>query len=540
MKELHRKAGVLLHPTSFPAGEGIGSLGREAYAFVDFLVVGEQQLWQVLPLNPTGFGDSPYQSFSAFAGNTLLIDETQWLEQGFLFSNELSNHLPHTHVDFGQVVNEKNRLHALAYDRFSAKKAPKAYSDFCRAQAHWLDDYALFVAIKAQVIEERRNHLSAHPDYIDYQAKFGAYMDENTLADHYYGGIWNSWSAPLAKREPKALAGKAKELHTAIEREKFLQWTFFTQWGKLKAYANGKGIEIIGDAPIFVSIDSADVWVNTHLFELDADNVPTSVAGVPPDYFAADGQLWGNPLYKWDAHRTEGFAWWIARMGALLQTVDCVRLDHFRGFESYWSVPYGEQTAINGQWLPGIGAELFVALEKALLDKEATSLPIIAEDLGLITPEVLALRDELGLPGMKVLQFAYGDDSSNAYLPHNYDTNNCVVYTGTHDNDTTLGWYQSAGEKEKDLFRRYLNSSGHNPAYDLLRQAYASNAKWAIVPLQDILGQGSDARMNVPGVGAGNWQYRYQAHDLSETLAGELRYLCELFDRKVKPDDEEG
>ena len=530
MKAMQRKAGVLLHPTSFPNQQGIGNLGQSAYAFIDFLAAAGQQLWQVLPLNPTGFGDSPYQSFSAFAGNTLLIDETSWLKAGLLHTTELRQDLPSDHVDFGQVVSDKQRLHRLAYQRFSAGTLPPDYLQFCEDQASWLDDYALFVAIKADIIEQRRNHLPGHPDYQAYADKFGAYMDENALADHYYGGVWNSWPNNLANRDKRSLNALNRKLADAISQEKFLQWCFFAQWQALKTYANAQGIEIIGDAPIFVSIDSADVWVNKHLFELTRENIPTDVAGVPPDYFAADGQLWGNPLYKWKAHLKEGFAWWIARMEALLAVVDVVRLDHFRGFESYWAVPYGDKTAIDGSWQPGIGAELFMALEKALNATE-TGLPIIAEDLGLITPEVLALRDSLGLPGMKVLQFAYGDDANNAYLPHNYDTSHCVVYTGTHDNDTTLGWYQTASETEQDLFRRYLNSSGEQPAGDLLRQAYASSAKWAIVPLQDLLGQGSDARMNVPGVGAGNWQYRYHAHQLTPELATYLVYLGNLFAR---------
>ena len=528
MKTHIRKAGVLLHPTSFPSNHGIGDLGKEAYHFIDFLAAANQSLWQILPTGPTGFGDSPYQSFSAFAGNTLLISPDLLADQGLLLPKELTNNLSRDHVDFGHVVNYKKHLHQLAYKRF---KPNKAYQAFCEANQAWLPDYCLFMAIKNHLIEERRL-AGETASYLAYAKKFAKYMTAEEIDDHFYGAVWNSWPEELANRDKKALAAYQKLLKPAIDCEKFLQYQFFTQWEKLKAYANLNGVSIIGDIPIFVSIDSADVWVHKALFYLDRDNIPTVVAGVPPDYFSADGQLWGNPLYDWEQHQAEDFAWWIARMKATLKTVDIIRLDHFRGFESYWAVKYGEKTAKTGKWCKGIGADLFLALQDELVGAgRLPQLPIIAEDLGLITPEVEKLRDSLGLPGMKILQFAFGDDFKNLYLPHNYEGNNCVVYTGTHDNDTTISWYHQANDKEQDKVRRYLNINGSYINEELIRLAYASNAMWAIVPLQDILGQGGDSRMNTPGVRTGNWQYRYHDGALNEDIIKKLLYLVMMFNR---------
>lgn len=522
-----RKAGVLLHPTSFPSKYGIGDLGKAAYDFIDFLVAAKQTLWQILPTGPTSFGDSPYQSFSAFAGNTLLISPDVLFEQGLLVSSELQNNLTVDYVDFGKVVEYKNRLNLSAYTRFKQKPIPDSYNFFCENNQYWLDDYCLFIAIKHHFIAERASKLADNAvSYKEYEKKFKKYMTTEEIDDHFYGAVWNSWPDNLANREPSILEEYKKLLKESIELEKFLQYQFFSQWDKLKEYANNKGVQIIGDIPIFVSIDSADVWVNKELFYLNKKNIPTIIAGVPPDYFSADGQLWGNPLYNWSKHRSSNFKWWIARIKATLKTVDIIRLDHFRGFESYWAVKYGEKTAKEGEWKKGIGADLFKSLKK-----ELGNLPIIAEDLGLITPEVEELRDNLDLPGMKILQFAFGDNFENSYLPHNYTYSNCVVYTGTHDNDTSFGWYSTAQEVEKDRFRRYLNTSGDNPAYDLMRAAYSSTAMWAIVPLQDILEQGSDFRMNKPGFKNGNWQYRYSSDKLTEDIVKKLLYLVFMFNR---------
>ena len=530
--ELKRSAGVLLHPTSFPSRYGIGDLGKEAYGFLDFLKGSRQKLWQILPLGPTSYGDSPYQSFSTFAGNTLLISPDQLVAEGYLTQDQIAHvpDFPEAKVDYGAVYDYKKDLFSQAFEGFKTNACPKQkkyYNRFCKENVHWLEDYALFLALKWHFITERKREGAETKAYKAYVKKNKKYMTETEMDDCYFGGVWNSWEEGLANREPEVLKKWQTQLKAAIDQEKFLQFEFFRQWGELKAYAKKADIQIIGDIPIFVSLDSADVWVNKSLFFLDKGNNPSVVAGVPPDYFSETGQLWGNPLYDWSAHKGQGYQWWIDRVSACLKVVDIIRIDHFRGFESYWAVKFGAETAMKGKWEKGVGAELFHYLQKAL----GESLPIIAEDLGIITPEVEALRDELNLPGMKILQFSFGGEDNNAYLPHNLNTTQSVIYTGTHDNDTTVGWYDAADEKTADHFRRYLNSSGDSPAYDMMRLAYGAVSAYCIIPLQDVLEEGTESRMNTPGVGAGNWQYRYQRGALNAEQMKKLGYLVALFNR---------
>lgn len=493
---LGRRSGLLLHPTSLPGPHGIGELGREAYAWIDFLEASGQRLWQVMPLGPTGYGDSPYQCLSAFAGNHLLIDLAALEDADLLTGEELASlrALPDTRVDFGELIPRKLELLTRAASRLD-EGAPAAESteitSFAQAHAAWLDDYTLFMAIK-----------EAHG-----------------------GSAWLDWPAPLRDRQPEALAAARERYAPAVRKHLLWQYWLSTQWGRLKRYAAERDVLLLGDVPIFVALDSADTWSRPDLYHLDAEGRPTVVAGVPPDYFSATGQLWGNPLYDWDAMAQDGYTWWVARVRAALESVDLVRVDHFRGFAAYWEVPAGEETAIRGRWVPGPGQALFDALRAAL-----GGLPLVAEDLGVITPDVDALRHGNGLPGMKVLQFAFAGDAADPYLPHNYDAN-CVVYTGTHDNDTTTGWYEAAPEAERDLVRRYLARGDDQIAWELLRLAQASVAATAVAPLQDALGLGSDARMNTPGTAGGNWSWRFRWEDVPYWLAPQLRELAELYGR---------
>ncbi|MNS13881.1 4-alpha-glucanotransferase [compost metagenome] len=489
-----RASGLLLHPTSLPGGHGIGDLGSAAFAFVDRLAAARQQYWQVLPLGPTGYGDSPYQSFSAFAGNPLLIDLTALVEQGWLNEADLkdapTNDGP---VDYGWVFSFKTNMLRRAYTGFKEKASQEtrdAFAVFARDQV-WLGDYALFAALK----------------------------------DAHGGASWNTWEEPLVTRVPDALA-EARRLHQdAIGYYQFVQWVFFDQWTRLKAHANGQDVKIIGDIPIFVAFDSADSWANPHLFYFDQQCAPTVVAGVPPDYFSETGQLWGNPLYRWDGMKQRGYAWWIDRMKQALKLYDVVRVDHFRGFEAYWEVPAGEETAIKGRWVRGPGADLFEALQDAL----GKDLPIIAEDLGVITPGVEALRDRFELPGMKILQFSFSGPS-NAYLPHNF-VPNCVVYTGTHDNDTSRGWFNAAPEEEKAYALKYMQTTEEGFTWSLIRAGMASVAKLAVFPVQDLLDLGSEGRMNTPSVASGNWSWRLTEDQLTDAQLDRLKDLTETFGR---------
>lgn len=491
-----RSAGILLHPTSFPGGFGIGDLNTFAFRFVDFLVESGQTLWQILPLGPTGYGDSPYACFSAFAGNPLLIDLLQLQEAGDLDAATLAEcpNFPADWVDFGPVIQFKLARLYQAARRFQQQASTERRADFdrfCAENAHWLDDYVLFMALK----------------------------------DEHGGRVWNTWEWELASRQPEALAAARERLTEALFAQRYFQYQFFRQWERVKAYANAQGVQIIGDIPIFVAYDSADVWANPQLFFLDENRLPTVVAGVPPDYFSPTGQLWGNPLYRWDLMAEQGYAWWIARIRQTFRMVDILRLDHFRGFAAYWEIPAGEPTAVNGHWVTGPGAPLFDALKAALGE-----LPIIAEDLGHITADVETLRAQFDLPGMKVLQFAFTMDASNPYLPHNLDANS-VIYTGTHDNQTTMGWYWSREGGELERLRRYLGPVSEAVNWALMRLAYCSVADIAVVPLQDVLGLGDEARMNSPGKLGGNWGWRFHEADLLHEHRHKLRELMLTYGR---------
>jgi 4-alpha-glucanotransferase len=506
-----RTSGILLHPTSLPGRWGIGDLGVAAYTFVDFLRAAGQRLWQVMPLGPTGYGDSPYQGFSAFAGNPLLISLDSLLEEGLLAGADLTNlpHLPGERVDYGAVIPWKLGVLRRSFERFKrAGTAAQrdAFSAFRTEERTWLADYSLFAALKA-----------AHG-----------------------GATWNAWDPPIARREPAAVSEWGRRLSgdpSETEFHAYMQWLFFRQWRALKQYANERDIQIIGDIPIFVAYDSADVWAHREIFELDAQGNPTVVAGVPPDYFSATGQRWGNPLYRWDELKRRGYNWWIERFRNTLTLVDIARIDHFRGFAAYWAVPADEETAINGEWLPAPGRALFAAVREAL-----GGLPIIAEDLGVITPDVEELRDELGFPGMKVLQFAFSGDPDDPYLPHNY-RRRCVVYTGTHDNDTTRGWWGALSPLDQHNARVYLarDVGEESVSWDFIRLALASVAEMAIVPMQDVLALGSEGRMNTPGQAGGNWSWRYTPEMLTIELAERLREISAVYGRvkKAPPAEEQ-
>ncbi|MCS6850712.1 MAG: 4-alpha-glucanotransferase [Gemmataceae bacterium] len=489
-----RSAGILLHPTSLPGPFGIGDLGPVAYAWVDTLARARQTWWQVLPLGPTGFGDSPYQCFSAFAGNPYLVSPELLLRDGLLDPGDLAHHgFRYAPVDYGPVIQFKVYLLGKAWANFRAGRAPSlraAFDAFCAEEHSWLHDFALFMALK----------------------------------DAHGGRCWLEWGPSLVRREPAALKQAEQELADSVGQHKFRQFVFFRQWEALRQYAREKGIRLIGDVPIFVAADSADVWANPDLFLLDAERRPRFVAGVPPDYFSQTGQLWGNPLYDWDRLQETGFAWWVERLRLVLRLVDLVRLDHFRGFEAYWRIPAGMPTAEVGEWVKAPGEALLTRLRQAL-----DGLPLIAEDLGVITPEVEALRDRFGLPGMRILQFAFTGDPEDRFLPHNYEANT-VVYTGTHDNDTTRGWFATLPEKEASFLRRYLPLSG-DIAADLVRLAWSSVADYAVAPLQDVLSLGTEARMNFPGRPDGNWGWRFFPEMLSEAALGRLAEWTEIYGR---------
>ncbi len=518
-----RKCGILLHPTSLPSNHGIGDLGKGAYNFINFLKNANQKLWQVLPLGPTSFGDSPYQSFSSFAGNFYLISLEQLSLEGLLDKSQLENppdFSPHK-IDYGKTIDYKISLFKKAFLNF---KPNKDFEVFCLENSFWLDDYSLFSAVKDFYIEKRKYEFES-TDLKNFCSQTKEILTKKQQKDFYYGGVWFTWDKALMKREESAIINIKKQLSSQIKYYKFLQFHFFKQWKALKTYANNNGIEIIGDIPIFVALDSADVWSNQNLFNLDKKGFPIDVAGVPPDFFSSDGQLWGNPLYNWQEHKKDNFSWWLLRIKNLLKITDIIRIDHFRGFESYYSIPFGSKDAKQGKWIKANGKELFEAMKK-----EINPLPIIAEDLGIITPAVTQLRDNFNLPGMKILQFAFGESENNPYLPHNCEKN-CVVYTGTHDNDTVIGWYEKAPEKEKDYFRRYINSSGENPHWDLIRLAVSSTANYAVYPLQDVLGLGTISRMNIPGSAKNNWQWRYTEDMLLNEYAKTLKTLTEIFKR---------
>ncbi|MEI6740443.1 MAG: 4-alpha-glucanotransferase [Gemmatimonadaceae bacterium] len=489
-----RAAGVLLHPTSLPGPHGIGDLGPDAHRFLDALAAAGLTIWQMLPLGPTGYGDSPYQSFSAFAGNPLLIHVPGAISAASAWADGASV------VNFATVIPAKRAQLAALCAEFVATDA---YEAFVAAECGWLEDYALFIALK----------------------------------EAHHGVAWTSWPDRYARRDAAALAAFRAEQHAVIRRVQIEQYLFFTQFHALRRACRTRNIALMGDVPIYVAHDSADVWANQELFQLHADGRLRVQAGVPPDYFSETGQLWGNPLYDWRVLREQGYRWWIARMRAALSMFDMIRLDHFRGFEAYWEVPGDAATAVNGQWVPGPGTDLFHAMTAAL-----GPLPIVAENLGLITPEVEALRETMGYPGMSILQFAFaGNGLAKEFQPHTFPRER-VVYTGTHDNDTTVGWWTAGAggdstrtqeeiDREHDFARRYLNTDGRDMHWTLMRAAMASVADTVLLPMQDLLGLGSEARMNLPGRPAGNWRFRFRWEQLTPTITARLRDLTRLYDR---------
>jgi 4-alpha-glucanotransferase len=506
--EFIRSAGILLHPTSLPGKYGIGDLGKEAFKFIDFLKDAGQTLWQVFPLGPTGYGDSPYQCFSAFAGNPLLISPDKLKAEGFLSEKDLSE-LPESSpqkVDFGKVIEYKKNLHRKAYRNFvnNSKKLEKEFDEFCSEHKAWLDDYALFIAAK----------------------------------EYHNRKVWSKWDKELVLRTGDAIKKWNEKLKDEIRYHKFIQFIFFRQWKAVRKYANENGIKIIGDVPIFIAYDSADLWAHKELFTVDEKGKLTFVAGVPPDYFSATGQLWGNPLYKWKEMEKDEFLWWRKRFESILELVDIIRIDHFRGFEAYWKIPGDAETAIDGKWIKSPGKKLFQTLKKYMGE-----LPILAEDLGVITPQVETLRDEFNFPGMKILQFAFGKGMENKFLPHNY-IQNCVVYTGTHDNDTTRAYFEKEKKNKGDIFKhlqRYLNYSGDDVVSELIRLAYSSVAVFVVIPMQDILNLGGEARMNFPSTLGGNWSWRFTWDQVDKHLASRYKELASLYERppEEKPDPEE-
>lgn len=522
-----RRSGILLHPTALPSAFGIGDLGQAAYTFVDKLAEANQTLWQILPLVPTDEGGSPYASCSAFAGNPLLISPEELAKDGLLTEEDLNGAKvnPSARVDYKKASDAKLPLLEKAFQNFKAGEKPAGYAAFCEKNAFWLEDYVLFAALKNHFRAERAAEETTE-NFDAFAAECeGLALTEKQLKDYYIGANWNSFPRGLKKRNAASLKKWRRELAEAIEKETFLQYIFQKQWQALKAYANEKGISIIGDAPIFVAYDSADVWANQKLFRLDSKGFPICVAGVPPDYFSETGQLWGNPLYDWKQHEKTDFAWWTSRIRKTLGDVDILRIDHFRGFAACWEVPFGAEDARGGKWVQAPGLKFFRQLEEKL-----GKLPLIAEDLGIITDEVVALRDAAGFPGMRILQFAFGQDKNNAYLPHSYEKNT-VVYTGTHDNDTCRGWYETASEAEKDHYRRYMNVDGQNVAWDFIRLAFSSPADTVIVPLQDVMNLGTEHRMNIPGTSAGNWGFTFSFDRWWEGFTDGLKYLSDLFGR---------
>lgn len=511
--EFHRSSGALLHPTSLPSPFGIGDLGSAAYRFVDFLSEAGQSWWQVLPLGPTGFGNSPYNGFSAFAGNPILISLERLVEEGLLEPGDIEAlpPFPEERVDYGPVIEYKMTLLAKSYRTFKERhrsRLPPEFAAFCEQNKSWLEDYVLFRALKV-----------AHGE-----------------------SVWTRWHGGAATREPETLARWRAQLSDEIQFGKYLEYLFAKQWNELRSYCRRKGIRIIGDIPFYVAHDSAEVWANRELFYLDGDTgEPLAVAGVPPDYFSATGQRWGNPLYRWDAMARTGYPWWIERMRAALALVDVVRIDHFRGFEAYWEIPADQPTGIHGKWVRGPGASLFEAMGAACRD-----LPVIAEDLGAITPEVDSLRERFGFPGMCILQMAFGDDSkAPEYRPHRLIPN-CVVYTATHDHNTTFGWFTSEPGKETTQTKEevtqerryalaYVGTDGREIHWDFIRLAMASVANLCIFPLQDILGLGSEHRMNRPGTPGGNWEWRFTWDMLTPQVSERLKKLTEIYERVPRP-----
>ncbi len=495
--DFQRASGIILHPTSLPGQYGIGDLGPPAYEWIEFLHKSGCSLWQILPLGPTGYGDLPYQCFSAAAGNPYLISPELLLEEDLLHKDDLVAipDFPSTAVDYGSLIPWKLGVLDRAFIRFqhmAAGDIKTEYENFYAEEKEWLDDFALFMALK-----------EAHG-----------------------GASWTDWGSELRTREKAALQVMREKFETAIQRQVFRQFLFFRQWSNIRDFANKKGVKIIGDVPIFVAHDSVDVWVNPELFYLDKQGKPTVVAGVPPDYFSPTGQLWGNPLYNWDIHKQTQYRWWFARLSKVFEMVDILRLDHFRGFAGYWEVKSGSKTAENGRWVSAPGMDFISKVNESFID-----IGIIAEDLGVITPDVEELRDHFGFPGMRILQFAFEGNPKDAFLPHNYP-NNCVVYTGTHDNDTAKGWYKRVSEGSRDFYRQYLFCDGSDVSWDMIRACWASVAVFSLAPMQDFLSLGNEARMNYPGDPSGNWRWRMAAEDMQDQLSSRIRKINFLYDRQ--------
>ena len=499
---MKRASGILLPVFSLPSEYGIGCFSKEAYEFVDMLKKAGQSYWQILPLGPTGYGDSPYQSFSTYAGNPYFIDLETLVKEGLLTEAECAEYDfgdQADSIDYEKIYKSRFKVLKKAYERFRDRmrdghQEKAEYERFVSENAFWLDDYSLYMAVK----------------------------DKND------GVSWNEWDAPLKNRDREALAAAGEELAEEISFYKFQQYEFDRQWKKLHAYANEQGVKIIGDIPIYVAFDSADTWAAPQMFQFDENNEPTGVAGCPPDAFSATGQLWGNPLYDWEYHKNTGYEWWIRRIEHCLKLYDVVRIDHFRGFDEYYSIPYGETTAINGKWMPGPGMDLFRAIEEKLGRPE-----IIAEDLGFLTPSVLQLLKDSGFPGMKVLQFAFDARESSNYLPHTYPTN-CVDYTGTHDNDTTRGWYHAVGKYARDFAKEYMckpRMDEDTLAGDFICLAMGSVADLCVIPMQDYLGLGSEARINIPSTLGGNWVWRMKEGQFDEETAEEILRVTRLYGR---------
>jgi 4-alpha-glucanotransferase len=509
-----RKSGVLLHPTSLPGKHGIGDLGKEAYQFIDFMKEAGLTLWQVLPLGPTGYGDSPYASFSTHGGNPLIISPQLLMEQGYLEEKDFGDEpsFDKNSVDFGSLIPWKKELLNKAAQNF-LKKNPhdKAFLIFCREESHWLDDFSLFMSVKE-------------------------HFDQKAFSSGVHGAMWsNYWDRDIALKESGAVKAWSQKLHVEIQKHKILQYFFFRQWLGVREYANKKGIQIIGDIPIFVAPDSVDVWANRELFLLNSDGAPSSVAGVPPDYFSETGQLWGNPLYNWKVMEKRHFKWWIERIKGTLKLVDIIRVDHFRGFEAFWQVPGGNKNAVEGQWVKAPGKKLFKQVKKSL-----GILPILAEDLGVITDEVNELRDHFNFPGMRILQFAFdmaegesGLDADNLFLPHNY-VRNSVVYTGTHDNSTMKGWLDTCKKEEMEYIHDYFGYKDKNPVWMFIRMALSSTSAYCIIPLQDFLELDDKARMNIPSTLGGNWSWRFSEKMITGKLKEKILKLNRLYGRVEK------
>ncbi len=492
-----RKCGILLPIASLPSNYGIGCFSKEAYEFIDQLKTAGQQYWQILPLGPTGYGDSPYQSFSTFAGNPYFIDLEQLIEEGLLtkeYCDSIVFGWDDQSIDYGQVYQVRFDVLRVAFNNFE-RKNNKKYKKFCKDNAKWLQDYAMYMAIK------------------------------NSL-----GGIsFIEWDDEIRFRKPKTMKKYEKALADEIEFYKFMQYQFSKQWVKLKKYANKKGVKIIGDIPIYVAFDSADTWANPELFQFTSEGLPKGVAGCPPDAFSATGQLWGNPLYDWKYHKKTGYEWWIERIAHCYELYDVIRIDHFRGFDEYYAIPYGDETAENGKWKKGPGISIFKAINEALGEKE-----IIAEDLGYLTDTVIKLVADTGYPGMKILQFAFDSREESDYLPHNYDKN-CVVYTGTHDNDTVASWFQALDKADKKLAIEYVGldqSKEETVHWEFIRMAMASTAQTCIIPMQDYLGLGGEARINLPSTVGKNWKWRLKQGEISRTLLKEIKKVATVYGRR--------